>query len=507
MLAGELHNSSASSLDYMRPIWPKLAAIPLNTVLTPVYWELVEPTEGKFDFTLVDGLIHQARQSHLHLVFLWFGAWKNGWSSNSPLWVKKDAKRFPLVIEKDGTVDELLTPLGSNTLQAEMIAYAALMRHIREVDGQQHTVVMMQVENEIHLLSHSRDDSPLANQAFQQPVPAQLTNYMQQHRNSLFPQFKKIWDAAGDKTSGSWSDVFGPAADDMFMTWHFGLYVNQIAAAGKAEYPIPMYENTALMGLDLNAPLQNFPPGGPTPAAIDVWRASGSAIDLYSPDIYMKNFADWCNWYHQAGNPLFIPEAGGGPANVFYAIGQDDAMGYSPFGIDSMRSFSPIAPRTATGNSPSGIVSSRATGNSLGSSYSILMQMAPIILQHEGDGTMTGFVLDQDHPSETITMNGYKLDISMARSYGGQSSQGYGLVIATGPNEFLGVGSSFRVTFTPVSPGPPNVGIGYVEQGSYSKGVWIPSRRLSGDEDGQGQSWSLAAGQPNIERVVVYRFP
>ncbi|HEU5403731.1 MAG TPA: hypothetical protein VFU86_20415, partial [Terriglobales bacterium] len=158
------------------------------------------------------------------------------------------------------------------------------------------------------------------------------------------------------------------------MTWHYGLYINQVAAAGKAEYPIPMYENTALMGLDLDAPPQNFPPGGPTPAAIDVWRASGSAIDLYSPDIYMRNFEDWCNWYHQAGNPLFIPETGGGGANVFYAIGKDNAMGFSPFGIDSMRDFSAIAKRNAMGPSPFGIDSSSAAGNSLGNSYSALMQ-------------------------------------------------------------------------------------------------------------------------------------
>jgi lysophospholipase L1-like esterase len=57
VLAGELGKSTSSNLEYMRPIWPKLAALKLNTVLVPVYWELVEPTEGKFDFTLVDGLV------------------------------------------------------------------------------------------------------------------------------------------------------------------------------------------------------------------------------------------------------------------------------------------------------------------------------------------------------------------------------------------------------------------------------------------------------------------
>lgn len=488
MFAGELHNSSASSLDYMRPIWPRLAAIPLNTVLAPVYWELIEPKEGKFNFTLVDGLIRQARENHLHIVFLWFGAWKNGWSSNSPLWVKKDAKRFPLVMEKDGKEDEVLSTFGKNTLAAEKKAFAALMRNIREVDGKDHTVLMMQVENEVHLLGNTRDYSPAANTAFHAPVPARLMRYIERHRNSLFPQFKKVWDAAGDKTSGTWSDVFGPGADEMFMAWHYGRYINQVAAAGKAEYPIPMYENTALEGLNPDAPPGNFPPGGPTPAAMEIWRASGDAIDFYSPDIYMRNFADWCNWYNEAGNPLFIPETfggAGGAANVFYAIGEHDAMGFSPFGIDSFRD----------------------KGNLLGKSYRVLMQMEPILVAHEGNGTMTGFVLDKGHPSETVTMNGYRLKISLDRSFFGEARVGYGLLIAVGPNKFLGAGNGFRVKFSPASPGLPNAGIGYIEQGSYAKGVWIPGRRLSGDEDDQGQFWRFASGHTRIERAVVYRYP
>src|SRR5215467_4344802 len=43
ILGGELGNSTSSSLEYMRPVWPKLAALNLNTVLAPVYWELIEP--------------------------------------------------------------------------------------------------------------------------------------------------------------------------------------------------------------------------------------------------------------------------------------------------------------------------------------------------------------------------------------------------------------------------------------------------------------------------------
>lgn len=487
MLAAEVHNSSGSSLDYMRSVWPRLAAIPLNTVFVPVYWELIEPTEGQFDFSLVDGLIHQARENHLHIAFLWFGSWKNGLSSYPPLWVKKDTKRFPRVIEQGGKEVEILSTFGKNTLQADKTAFAALMRHIRQVDGKDHTVVMMQVENEVGVLGDSRDRSPAANQAFNGPVPAQLLNYIQQHKNSLFPQFKKIWDAAGDKTSGTWSQVFGSGddADEVFMAWNYGRYVNQVAAAGKAQYPIPMYANTWLRGP--NVPPGKFPSGGPEPEVIDVWRAAGHAIDIYAPDIYARNFEDWCNWFNQEGNPLFMAETTGGArgqANVFYAVGKHNAISFSPFGIDSWRD----------------------KENLLGKSYSVLMQMAPLILQHEGDGSMTGFTLDKDHPSISATMNGYKLDISLDRIFGGHASRGYGLVIATGPNEFVGAGSGFRVKFSPASAGLPNAGIGYIEEGSYSDGAWIPGRRLNGDESDQGQYWRFSSLGTEIERAVVYRY-
>jgi beta-galactosidase GanA len=487
MFAAELHNSSGSSLDYMRPVWPRLASIPLNTVLTPVYWELIEPTEGKFNFTLVDGLIHQARENNLHIVFLWFGSWKNGLSSYPPVWVKEDTKRFPRVIESDGNEAEILSTFGTNTMHADAHAFAALMHHIREVDGHDHTVLMMQVENEVGVLGDSRDRSPAANQAFNGPVPAQVFSYIGQHRDSLFPQFKKIWDAGGDKTSGTWSEVFGSGsdADEMFMAWNYGRYVNQVAAAGKAEYPIPMYVNTWLRGPNV-AP-GKFPSGGAQPEAIDMWRAAGNAIDIYSPDIYAINFEDWCNWYNQAGNPLFIPETAGGArgeANVFYAIGEHSAMGFSPFGIDSWRD----------------------KDNLLGKSYKILMQMMPAILQHEGDGAMTGFVLDKQHPTVSATINGYHLDISLDRIFGGQADHGYGLVVATGPNEFLGAGSAFRVKFSAESPRPSHAGIGYIEEGEYANGTWIPGRRLNGDESDQGQYWRFSPQQTGIERAVVYRY-
>ena len=156
ILGGELHNSTSSSLDYMAPILGKFAAGHLNTALAAVCWDLTEPEEGTFDFSLVDGVIMEARQNNLHLVLLWFGSWKNGVSTYPPLWVKTDQQRFPRAQNKEGNRLDILSTLSQTNLNADARAFAALMRHVRQVDGAAHTVLMVQVENEVGVLGDSR---------------------------------------------------------------------------------------------------------------------------------------------------------------------------------------------------------------------------------------------------------------------------------------------------------------------------------------------------------------
>ena len=495
MLAAELLNSSSSSLDYMRPIWPRLAAIPLNAVLTPLSWELVEPREGQFDFGLLDGLIRDARQSKLRLVFLWLASWKNGMSSYAPVWVKANPKRFPRVVEKDGNTVEILSPLGKEAMEADAHAFAAVMKHIREVDGEAHTVLMMQVENEVGVLGDSRDRSAPANQAFAGQVPKELMTYLQQHHDTLIPEFRRVWEAAGLKNSGTWEQIFGtgPETDKIFMAWHYGRYVQYVAAAGKAEYALPMYVNTWLSGPDASP--GQYPSGGPLPDVMDVWKAAGDAIDIYAPDIYARNFTEWCDLYHRAGNPLFIPETFGGAegqAHVFYAIGQHGAIGFSPFGIDSFV------------ERERGLLTDE--NNDLGKSYEVLMQLAPIILQHEGRGETAGFLLDKDHPRTTVELKGYRLDVSIDQIFETEAKTGYGLVIAVGRDEFLGAGSGFRVSFRPKDGQSARLGIASIDEGTFSDGVWIPGRRLNGDENDQGRFWRFAPHRINIEKASLYRY-
>lgn len=485
MLSGELNNSSSSSLEYMKPVWPRLAGMSLNTVLTPLSWELVEPTEGRYDFALVDGLLAQAREQHLRVVFLWLASWKNGMSSYPPAWVKQDTKRFPRAIQKGNPVG-ILSTFASATRDADSRAFAAVMQHLREVDAQDHTVLMMQVENEVGILGDTRDHSPEANRAFAAAVPSELLQYLKTHPDTLDPEFRSLWQQYGEKTSGTWPQVFGDTsrADEIFMAWHYARFVNAVAAKGKAAYNLPIYVNTWLANDD--ATPGDYPSGGPQPRVLDIWKAAGSSIDFYSPDLYAADFTGWSNRYHRAGNPLFLPETNGGvagAANIFYALGEQAALGFSPFAIDSTFGATP----------------------DLGESYSILAPLLPQLLEQQTKGNVHGFTLDKSHPSVEFNMNGYVVHVSLDEIFGFHSEKGYGLIIATGPNEFIGAGKGFRVLFTSRSPAS-HVGLASVDEGKFVEGKWVPGRRLNGDENDQGSYWRFDPRQLKTEKAVTYTF-
>jgi beta-galactosidase GanA len=484
MLSGELHNSSSSNLEYMKPIWAKLAATGLNTVETPLSWELIEPEESKFDFALVDGLIDQAREARERIVFLWLASWKNGKSSYAPAWVKRDTRRFARVVEHGGEV-EILSPLCAATGEADARAFAALMHHIKEVDGTEHTVLMMQVENEVGVLGDTRDHSQAANQAYAGAVPGQLTAYLAAHREELVPELRDLWNANGAKPAGTWSEVFGEGerADEIFMAWQYARFIHGVAARGKAEYDIPMYVNTWLM--KDNEPPGSYPSGGPEPRVDDVWKAAGPGLDVYSPDIYLPNFEEWCMRYHRAGNPLLIPETNGGAVgagNMFYALGEEAGFGFSPFGIESEAGDTDL----------------------LGESYRALAAVTPLLLEHQSAGDVHGFLLDREHPQVDFIMNGVTLRVSLDSIFGNTTESGFGLIMGDGKDAFLGVGKGFRVTFS--SNSGPQVGIGAVEEGSFEDGKWIAGRRLNGDEDDQGEQWRFDQRKVRTEKVALYRY-
>jgi hypothetical protein len=532
ILGGELHNSSTSGAAYMRPLWEQMKQKNLNTVIAPAYWELIEPQEGKFDFSLVDSMIYGARKQNVHLVILWFGSWKNGYSMYVPAWVKNDTKRFPRVKNKKGESFVVLSALSEASMKADAKAFKMLMQHIRVIDEKYQTVITAQIENEVGLFYEPRDYCEEAVKAYEQGVPADLMNYLVANKGKLQPELDSAWKVNGYKTSGSWEDVFGKSvvdkenwktlsylAEELFTVYHYSKYIGQVAAAGKEAYPIPMYVNAWIKQPRMGPP-SKYPSGGPIPHTLDVWRANAPAIDFIAPDIYVAipEARYTIEQYHRPGNPVFIPEFKPGAASAslaFWTYAQHDAISFSPFGIDE----------------------TKPEDDPITKTYTALSQVKDLILQNQGKGTMAGIYVDTLSKSQSIELNGYTVKVNLSQPMfapaGGEvaglsssdkkvTSAG-GIVFATGPDEFIIVGKDFSATFAPLNADAqkPKIDIEYMDEGSFVNGKWITTRRLNGDEGTGGGDYGFgfnkgfsgmfrfqpsSAGNYNIVKFKLYRY-
>jgi beta-galactosidase GanA len=500
---GELGNSSGEP-DYLRPFWPKLESLKLNTLLVPVSWDVIEPAEGRFDFATVDGLLADARAADMRLVLLWFGSWKNSMSCYAPAWVKSDAKRFPRAEDGAGRSLEILSPFVAASRDADARAFAALMRHLRETDGERHTVVMVQVENEVGMIPQARDHGAAADAQFGAAVPAALMDALARQEQTLAPELRATWQAAGGRRAGTWSEVFGAdaAGEEIFMAWHFARYVEHVTAAGKAEYPLPMFVNAALVRPGYQP--GQYPSAGPLPHLFDVWRAGAPSIDFFAPDIYFTTFVEWTRRYTRGGNPLFIPEAlrsGDAAVNALYALAEHDAIGFCPFAIESI---------------------SEPGAGLLSAGYDVIAQHTPLLAEHQGRGTMAGFLeLPEARQPQQRRLGGYQVNVSFERGQpialaDGASAAGGpaggapplpagGLVIATAQDEFLFAGIGLTITFASID-GRAQVGLLNVEEGRFADGRWQHVRWLNGDQTHQGRHVRLEPGRFTIQRVRLYRY-
>lgn len=502
MLGGELANSSGASSAYLTKIWPTLKALQLNTVLVPVYWELMEPQEGKFNFDLVDAAIKHARASNMKLVFLWFGSWKNSMSCYTPAWVKNDPTRFPLVENRDGKKQAILTPFSSNNLQADIRAYSALLSYLKKVDNEK-TVVMVQVENEVGMLPDARDFSPAANAAYDAAVPTELITYLQTTKKS--DAVTNAWRKQGSLTSGSWRQVFGDsiATEEFFIAWHLARYTNAVAAAGKAIYPLPTYVNAALNKAGL-LPGQ-YPSGGPLPHLFSIWKAATPDIDILSPDFYNPFFTQWNDLFYSEENPLFIPEIkmeDSNAAKVYFAIGHYKAMGFSPFSIDSAHKPEEIP---------------------LGKAYRHLASIAPLIAQAKmnsvgKENIIDGVLLDKERQSTKVVFGDIEItlkhEFTLSWSSGAKQEvwpEVGALIIRLSEKEFLFAGSGVVATFKDATQ-KNTLGIESIWEGDYTRDkssnmpTWNPGRLLNGDESHQGRHLNLPYGEYQNQRIVLYKY-
>lgn len=454
MIAGELHNSSASSIEYMQQVWPQLKSLHLNTVLASISWDQFEPQEGKFDYQLIDYLIENAEKNELKLVIIWFGSWKNGQSSYVPLWVKKDTKRFPRVQTSEGKNTETLSVFARASQEADANAFTALMRRIREKDTNQ-TVIMVQPENEAGIFQDI-DHRNEALKLYESQVPKALIDYLISHKNTLKSEVKSVWESAGFRTSGTWREVFGdnPQAKEFFMAWHYASYINYVARSGRDIHNLPMFVNAWIVQKPDDLP-GIYPNGGPVSRVMDIYKAAAPAIDIICPDIYLPNYKEiYSQYYRKSDNPLLVPESSLDPARAFYGFAEFDAICFSPFGIED------------------------AAGNILfGLSYKMLNELMPMITQYQRTGKMKGIHLASDHQNETLQVEGYTISLKIQD----ENKPAFGLIIHTAENEFLVVGMNFKAIFQKTSDNQMAY-IGKVTEGQFIDGHWVEGRWLNGDE-------------------------
>lgn len=461
MISGELHNSSSSSVEYLAPLWPKLKAMNLNSVIASVAWEQFEPEEGVYDFTLVDEIISKAKENDLKLCLIWFATWKNGRSTYTPMWVKKDTKRFFRVKSKNGKNTEVISPLCENAMKADAKAFGILMNHIKKVD-KLNTVIMMQIENEVGIQFQDFDYSTGSLKHFEQEVPFQFISYLNKNKNQLTQKLDSVWRINGYKSKGTWKEVFGnnPYSKEFFLAWHYAFYINEVCKTGKKEHSLPMYVNAWLEGP--NEMPGDYLNGGPVASVMDIYKAAAENIDIIAPDIYRPNFKEITGLYHRKDNALLIPESEHTASRAFYAFAQHDAICYSPFGIED-----------------------DTLNHALIQAYKTLDELKPLLIKYQGTGKMAGILAEGNEKECTVELGDYAIK-AVYKNSNGQSraetkDESFGLIIQTSENEFVVSGMNMWLFFS--AKDTTKTGhIAQVWEGGFDGGKWKSIRMLNGDE-------------------------
>lgn len=471
LILGAQINNSSSWPAVLPEVWPAIEAVHANTVEAPVYWEQIEPERGRFDFQNVDELVRQARAHHLYLVLLWFGTWKNGRMHYVPEWIKTDPAEYPRVVNRQGEPLDVLSPHAESNREADKKAFTALMQHLKQIDGTEHTVLMMQVENESGILGSVRDFSPAGEKLFQSQVPADLVEAL--HRRA-----------------GSWREVFGADAEETFSAYSVARYVNEIALAGKAEYPLAMYANNWLKYRPDAIPGVMYPSGGPTYNMLEVWKAAAPAIEMIGPDIYTDDcdaYRETLHQFHRPDNPAWVPETGLSDADgkyFFYALGEG-AIGFSPFGVD-------YTGWTIQEGRPPALDAEN---------YALVGPMDREVARLNFEGKLKTAVEEEGAAHAALDFGKWQATVSFGLPQWGGGSKppgtrdhhGRALVAQLAGDEFLVSGVDARIEFHLSSPEAGRTQILRAEQGRYESGDWKFERLWNGDETDYGLNFTHQA--------------
>lgn len=473
-------NNSSGYPAVLPQVWPMAQRVGANTVMLPVAWEQVEAVEGQFDFSAVDAMLLGARGYNLRLVLLWYGTWKNTGLSYTPAWVKRDGLRFPRMRHADGRAHGTLSPHGAQTMAADARAFAALMRHLALTDSQ-HTVIMVQVENEAGSWGLARDHSPEGQALFAGLIPQQLASAL-------------------DIPRRTWTESFGARAEQFFMSWHVARYIDQVARAGQAELALPMIANAALGNAFTDEGGDVGPSGGPNWNALHIWRTAAPSLSAIGPDIYNRDAAAVERYLdrYAAHGPLVVPEIGNAAEYARFAwpaFGRGVLL-YSPFGLDG----------TGYVNYPLGAKAlDEGVLEAFAAPYRLLGRAMSGWPQIAGTRPLWGTARGMDGADQSTTMGRWRLTAAYGRWAFGEDEWTWiqrdphpladvltgGLVVAQlDEDTFLVGGQNVRLRLALADPAPGEAAqVIEAQEGTFETGQWVMRRRWNGDQIDYGFSF------------------
>jgi hypothetical protein len=380
-----------------------------------------------------------------------------------------------------------ISPFCEAAMKADATAFTTLMKYIKLKDVH-HSIIMMQPENEVGAFSEM-DYNEVAIKKYTAQVPQQLVNYLLTNQEQLEKELKSAWLAKGAKQQGTWGELFGEnnyTAQHFFMSWQYASFINEVCKQGKNILPLPMYVNAWLVQYPGEMP-GKFPNGGPVSSVMDIYKAAAPAIDFISPDIYLPNFKEVCSMYSRRSkqNPLFIPECGrSNPGKAYYAFAEHNALGFGPFGIESLIS-----------------------DDAYSLSYQLLKdELLPIVAKYQGTGKMKGILREGNEDTVSINLGQYSCFIEFME----KEKNAYGIVIQTGEDEFIVAGINLKISFFSTFASQKTF-IGQVQEGGYNREKWSTYRYLNGDETwhnsflfARGRSYSVSNinGQKFIKQIL-----
>jgi len=485
IFGGQSHNSG--TWPKMLPgVWSTIENIHANTLEIPIYWEQVEPQPGQFDFSMIQMLLDQARQRDKRLVLLWFATWKNGSNHYMPGWMKLDSKRYPNMIGKEGKFVDSPSPHTKAAMEADAKAFTRVMEYLKEADPQ-HTVILVQVQNEPGSWYSVRDYSKVAQELFDQPVPEAL----------LVPDVLKELGAPAD-AKGTWKEVFGDDADEYFQAWSVASYIEYVAAAGKKVNPLPLYVNAALRDPLTDPDPSTYESGGPTDNVIPIWKVAAPSIDLLAPDIYLRGterVLKVIDLYSRDDNALLVPEIGGEVKYLYKVL--EKGIGFAPFGVDKIRPGATGGPDER--NAP------------LAQEYELLAPMMRQLAKWGFEGRISSVVEGEDHAEQRIDLGSWEAVITFGpgrrfmpprEDEVQRSATGKAMIIKLDENEFIAIGTGCRFTFNPAGR---NEGKEWqylkVKEGYYEDGDFQLLRELNGDETDWGGPY--IGSSPSILHITL----